>query len=57
MKQVLSALSVQCKMCEEVFDLSYDLEDVSQERLLQELIKVKRNQERLLCWDCRMNGR
>lgn len=53
MKQMLSALPVQCKRCGEVFDLSYDLEDVSQERLLQELIRTKRNPARLLCWECR----
>jgi len=52
-QQLMSALPVRCKKCGELFDLSYDFEDVSQERFMQELIKLKKRPSAFFCWDCR----
>jgi len=49
----VSAIPAQCGMCGELFDLSYDLENISEERLIIELMRSVRNPRTALCWECR----
>ena len=57
MNRTISAIPAQCKRCGELFDLSYDLENISEERLLIELVRATKNPRSALCWECRNNGR
>ena len=49
----IGAIPAQCRRCGELFDLSYDLKEISNERLLFELLKATRNPRTALCWECR----
>lgn len=52
------AIPAQCRKCGELFDLSYDLEGISEERLMAEVMKMARkNPKALQCWECRNDGR
>ncbi len=53
MSRVVSAIPAQCRKCGELFDLSYDLEGISEERLVLELTRSVHNPRLALCWDCR----
>ncbi len=53
MNRTVGLVPAQCKKCGELFDLSYDLERVGNERMVVELMKAIRNPRVLLCWECR----
>jgi len=53
MNRAITAIPAQCKRCGELFDLSYDLEAMGEERLMFELLKASRNPKTSLCWKCR----
>ncbi len=53
MNRTIGVIPAQCKKCGELFDLSYDLEGVSNERLVFELMRGVRNPRVLMCWECR----
>lgn len=53
MKQTVSAIPAQCKQCGALFDLSYDLAQISEERLVRELVRATRTPRTFLCWECR----
>jgi hypothetical protein len=53
MNNAISAIPAQCRKCGELFDLSYDLEEVSSDRMLLELLRAVRNPRTSLCWKCR----
>lgn len=50
---IAGAIPAQCRMCGELFDLSYDFENISEERLIIELMRSVRNPRTGMCWDCR----
>lgn len=49
----MAAIPAQCKKCGELFDLSYDLEGMGEDRYVVELLKSTRNPKTALCWKCR----
>ena len=53
MNRTISAIPAQCGKCGELFDLSYDLSGVDEERLMFELLRATRSPRTSLCWDCR----
>lgn len=53
MGNAISAIPAQCKKCGELFDISYDLENISSEVLLFELIRSINNPKMALCYECR----
>jgi len=50
---IVGAIPAQCRMCGELFDLRYDLENISEERLIIELMRSVRNPRTAMCWECR----
>ncbi len=53
MNKQISAIPAQCRRCGELFDMTYDLAQMSEERFMQELMKSVKNPRTALCWDCR----
>lgn len=53
MNRQISAIPAQCRRCGELFDLTYDLAQMSEERFMQELMRSVKNPRAALCWDCR----
>ena len=53
MNRTIGLVPAQCKKCGELFDLSYDLERVGDERMVAELMRAIQNPRVLLCWECR----
>ena len=53
MNRTIAAIPAQCKKCGELFDLSYDLENMGEERFVFELLRANRNPKASLCWKCR----
>lgn len=55
MEKAIVAIPAQCKRCGELFDMSYDLVGVGEERLVLELMRATRNPRAVLCWECRVS--
>ena len=53
MKSEVCLMPEQCSNCGALFDLSYDLEGVSMDRLMAVVLRAKLNGKALLCWECR----
>ncbi|MEK6928603.1 MAG: hypothetical protein AABW65_01450 [Nanoarchaeota archaeon] len=53
MERAICAIPAQCRKCGELFDLRYDLSEISEERMNMGLIEALSNSNVLLCWYCR----